>query len=124
MVFYKPITDIPKLQDMFVKIEFNKKHIYGGYIGIDESNNEVGKCLMCVDGYNCYILSVECDKQDNLLVEGFLRSALNFCANRSAYMAHCELKDISDVLNLLGFENKDNVYSGDIPTLLKGSCCK
>ena len=31
---------------------------------------------------------------------------------------------IKDVILLLGFENNNGVYSGDIPTLLKGSCCK
>ena len=64
------------------------------------------------------------DFSDKLLVEGFLRAGLNYCANRSAYMCYCELDEISDVLTHLGFENNNGVYSGDIPTLLKGSCCK
>ena len=38
-------------------------------------------------------------------------------------------KHINECLNLakeynLGFEYNDCIYSGDIPTLLKGSCCK
>ena len=31
---------------------------------------------------------------------------------------------IKDVLILLGFEKNNGIYEGDIPTLLKGSCCK
>ena len=123
MIFYKPITDIEKLKTEFPECEFNDE-IYGSYIGLDEEKNIVGKCLMKVKGYNCYILSLECDFSDKLLVEGFLRASLNFCANRCAYMAYCDIGEISDVLTYLGFEKNNGIYSGDIPTLLKGSCCK
>ena len=123
MIFYKPITDIDTLKKEFSDKEFND-NIYGAYIGIDEQGSSVGKCLMSVDGYSCFINMLICDYSDKLLVEGFIRAALNFCANRNAYMAYCNISEISDVLIYLGFENNNGVYSGDIPTLLKGSCCK
>ncbi len=124
MVFYKPIKDIDIIKNKFAHCEFKPDFVYGAYVGNDEDGNDVGTCLMSIAGYKCYIESVECDYADKLLVEGFLRSALNYCANRNAYMAYCRIDDISDVLLHLGFENNDGVYSGDIPTLLKGSCCK
>ena len=123
MIFYKPITDIETLKIEFPDFLF-ESNAYGAYIGLDEDENPVGKCLMSVKAYNCYIHNLECDYMDKLLVEGFIRAALNFCANRNAYMAHCNIHEISDVLKYLGFENNNGVYSGDIPTLLKGSCCK
>lgn len=123
MIFYKPLTNIDSIKTEYSDFDFDNS-IFGMYIGIDEDGKKVGKCLMKVDGYNCYILKLDCDFSDKLLVEGFLRAALNFCANRSAYMAHCEINEISNVLIYLGFENNKGVYSGDIPTLLKGSCCK
>jgi hypothetical protein len=123
MIFYKPLTDIESIKTEYADFNFDDC-IYGAYIGIDEDGKNVGKCLMKVNGYNCYILKLDCDFSDKLLVEGFLRAALNFCANRNAYMAHCEILEIRDVLSYLGFENNNGVYSGDIPTLLKGSCCK
>lgn len=123
MIFYKPLTNIDSIKTEYSDFDFDNS-IFGMYIGIDEDGKNVGKCLMKVDGYNCYILKLDCDFSDKLLVEGFLRAALNFCANRSAYMAHCEINEISNVLTYLGFENNKGVYSGDIPTLLKGSCCK
>ena len=113
MIIYKPVTDIDKLKEIYPDISFKNDLIYGGYSG-----------LFSIDGYNCYLLSVDCDYTDKLLVEGFIRASLNFCANRNAYMAHCEIEDISDVLVMLGFIKNNSVYSGDIPTLLKGSCCK
>ena len=124
MIFYKPISDFAKIKDLFDSNLFDDDSVFGAYIGLDEESNEVGKCLVKIDGYNCYFLDVECDYSDKLLVEGFLRSGLNYCANRNAYMCYCEIEDISDVLTHLGFENTNGVYSGDIPTLLKGSCCK
>ncbi len=124
MIFYKPETNVENIKNLFNGFEFSENHIYGAYVGFDEAQNDVGKCLVSIDGYNCYILSIECDMADKLLIEGFLRAGLNFCANRNAYMAHCTIKEIADVLAFLGFENENGVYSGDIPTLLKGSCCK
>ncbi len=124
MIFYKPISDIEKLKSLFDSIKFEDDFVYGGYYGIDEDGTSVGKCLMKINGYNCYIEAIECDYSDKLLVEGFLRSALNYCANRNSYMCHCRLEHIKDVLLYLGFEKDNDAYSGDIPTLLKGSCCK
>ncbi len=126
MVFYKPITDIEKIEELFPTIMLEDCSIYGAYMGYDEDDTFVGKALVKVNGYNCYLISVECDFDDKLLVEGFVRAALNFSANRSAYMAYCELEMISDVLLNLGFEENSGIYSGDIPSLLKGSCscCK
>ena len=123
MIFYKPITDIDTLKTEFPDFLF-ESNTYGAYIGLDEDKNTVGKCFMSVKDYNCYIHNLECDYSDKLLVEGFIRASLNFCANRNAYMAHCSISEISDVLKYLRFENNNGVYSGDIPTLLKGSCCK
>lgn len=124
MIFYKPITEEKNIADLFQNVVFEISAVYGAYVGFDEDGNTVGKCLVRINGYNCEIVSLECDYSDKLLVEGFLRAALNFCANRNVYMAHCSISEISNVLIYLGFENDNGVYSGDIPTLLKGSCCK
>lgn len=123
MIFYKPETNLSNIADLF-DVSFEQSADYGAYVALDEDGKSVGKCLMKINGYNCEILTVDCDFSDKLLVEGFLRAALNFCANRNAYMAHCSIAEIKDVLLYLGFENENGVYSGDIPTLLKGSCCK
>jgi hypothetical protein len=124
MIFYKPVSNIDKIKEIYSNSSFEDDFLYGAYIGIDEDSTEVGKCLVKIDGYNCYFLQVECDYSDKLLVEGFLRAGLNYCANRNAYMCHCDIEEINDVLKHLGFDYKNGVYSGDIPTLLKGSCCK
>lgn len=124
MIYYKPVTDMKILKEMFPNETFDENFIYGGYIGLAQNGENVGKIFMKVFRTKCHISSLECDVSDSLLVEGFIRAALNFCANRNAYMAYCTDERIKNVLLLLGFEEENGVYSGDIPTLLKGSCCK
>ena len=124
MIFYKPIVDIDVISKEFSLELIEIDCVYGMYFAINEDSETVGKCLVKVNKYNCYILELECDYSDKLLIEGFVRASLNFSANRNAYFANCSLTKICDVLEFLGFEYKNGTYSGDIPTLLKGSCCK
>lgn len=124
MVIYKPVSEISALKEMFPDFCFETNLVYGGYFAENEDGTKNGKCLFCINGYDCEILKIECDCSDRLLVEGYIRASLNYCANRNAYMAYCGIEKISPVLNLLGFENNKGIYNGDIPTLLKGSCCK
>ena len=121
MIRYTPITDIVELKKLY---DFNEDDniIYGGYIGLDENDIQIGKCLVSINNFSCEILKLDCDFEDKLLVEGFIRSALNFCANRNAFIASCKIEKVKDVLLLLGFENVDGTYKGEIPSLLKGCC--
>lgn len=124
MIYYKPFTDVNDLRALFPNESFEGNFVYGGYIGFAKDNVKIGKVFMKVQDTKCIISSLDCDVSDKLLVEGFIRAALNFCANRNAYMAYCDDERIQSVLLLLGFEENNGIFSGDIPTLLKGSCCK
>lgn len=124
MIYYKPITDKQELRILFPQKLINDSDLCGAYIGFDDDGNKVGTCFINTDGYKCYLSDISCDLSDKLLVEGFVRAGLNFAANRNAYMAYCGQENISDVLLMLGFEKNGDLYGGDIPTLLKGSCCK
>lgn len=96
-----------------------------GYAGYDISENkECGKCLARLDGYTMEIISIETDGDDET-VEGFIRSALSYGANRLAYIAYYKADKGINVAQMLGFEkNSDGVLQGEIPVLLQGSCCK
>ncbi len=84
----------------------------------------IGSCSVSVNGYECTLSGLTVSSDDSLLVEGLIRSALNYAANRGAYIANCSQSGFDPVLKLLGFEFNNGVYSGEIPELLKGSCCK
>lgn len=115
MYIFKPISDVSKLSEIF------SDNVNGGYIGY-EGNEIIGKCSLLVDGYNVTVKTIDFDKDKPDVGEGLMRAALNFGANRNAYYAFCSCENAIDVMKLMGFEEKDGVYSGDIPTLLGGSC--
>lgn len=98
-----------------------------GYIGYDLSSDgrECGKCAFRLNSYTMDIISVEVYDSDAETAEGLIRSALNYGANRLAYIAFYKTDSFVSVAELLGFKkDKNDVLSGDIPTLLQGSCCK
>ena len=98
-----------------------------GYVGYDLSNEgrECGKCSFRLNGYTMDIISVEVYDSDAETAEGLIRSALNYGANRLAYIAYYKTESFVPTAELLGFQkDKNGVLSGDIPTLLQGSCCK
>ena len=60
-----------------------------GYVGYDLSNDgkECGRCTFRLNGYTMEILFVESLDNDAETAEGLIRSALNYGANRLAYIA-------------------------------------
>ncbi len=89
-----------------------------------DGETDIGSCTVRVNGYECVLSDIYVETDDSLVIEGLIRSALNYAANRNAYTAVCRDEKYSDVLKLLGFEKIGGSYSGEIPELLKGSCCK
>lgn len=115
MYIFKPITDKEKLSALF------SDEVSGGYVGF-EGEDVIGKCSFVIDGYSLLVKTVDFDKDKPDIGEGLLRSALNFGANRNAYYAYCSCENVTEIMKLMGFEENDGVFSGDIPTLLGGSC--
>lgn len=96
-----------------------------GYVGFDLNTNEMcGKCVFRLKGYRMEILFVEAEGEDAETIEGLIRSALNFGGNRNVYIAEYKAENGLDVAELLGFKLENGILEGDIPSLLKGSCCK
>lgn len=123
MVFYKPYSDCTEISVLFPQIPFAEDAVYGAYTALE--NEEVtGKCIVEIRGTACTLTALEASPSDPLLVEGLVRSALHFAANRGAYAAECRLENIKEVLLLLGFSEENGVFRGTIPELLAGSCCK
>lgn len=98
-----------------------------GYVGYDMAagDSECGKCVFRLNGYTMDVCYVEALNDDAETEEGLIRSALNYGANRNVYIAYYKAEAAVSVAKLLGFEENENgILSGDIPSLLKGSCCK
>ena len=84
----------------------------------DEEGTVVGRCEIVINGYETEVLSAEYDVDKPYALELLLRAALNYAANRNAYIAKTKL----DIFTDFPFENKDEYYIGTIPELLAGSC--
>lgn len=123
MIFYKPYLDRQDIYTMFPHADLTGEKIVCAYVAL-EDDAILGKCLVEVTGYTCAISELAQTGADKLVTEGLVRAALNFAANRGAYLASCSIVQIADVLKILGFSEENGVFRGEIPELLQGSCCK
>lgn len=108
---------------MFPHADLTGEKTVCAYVAL-EDDAILGKCLVEVTGYTCTISELAQTGADKLVTEGLVRAALNFAANRGAYLASCSIVQIADVLKMLGFSEENGVFRGEIPELLQGSCCK
>ncbi len=84
----------------------------------EEEGNNVGFCEIALETYEVEVLSAEADADKPYALELLLRAALNYAANRNAYLAKTKL----DIFKDFPFEKNGDIYEGTIPELLKGSC--
>lgn len=120
MIKFSPVAS-DKLPEPFCKDK-----TVNGYLGFDMANGgaECGFSVFRLNGYTMEILDVVTESDDET-VEGFIRSSLNYGANRGVYIAYYKAASGINVAKTLGFkENKDNILEGEIPELLAGRCCK
>ena len=123
MIFYKPYLDRQDIYTMFPHADLTGEKTVCAYVAL-EDDAILGKCLVEVTGYTCAISELVQTGADKLVTEGLVRAALNFAANRGAYLASCSIVQIADVLKMLGFSEENGVFRGEIPELLQGGCCK
>ena len=92
-------------------------------IKTNKNGEKIGECIFSLGGTYAEILSIKTRNSDRLVAEGLVRSALNFAANRSAYMARADIGKVEkEPFITLGFEEKNGFYESDIPSALTGSC--
>lgn len=83
----------------------------------------IGSCEIKLDNQYADIISVTAFKDDLLIKDGLIRSALKFGADNGAFIARAYLKDTDSKLLLkMGFENIDGILQNDIPSALHGDC--
>lgn len=95
-----------------------------GYIGYDDSGKECGYIVFHLEGYSMEIIDALVYDGDDETYEGLMRSALNYCGNRNAYVAYYSAENALSIAKMLGFEEKGDRLYGEIPFLLQGHCCK
>lgn len=84
----------------------------------DEEGIGAGSCEIALSGYEVEVLNAEYDEDKPYALELLLRAALNYAANRNAYIAKTKL----DIFTDFPFEKDGEFFKGTIPELLAGSC--
>lgn len=84
-----------------------------------ENDNEIGFCTFKVNGFDMDFISVECS--DDIITEGLARAAMNYGANRYAYIAKIKKEYASPAFIRLGFSGED-ILCVEIPVALTSGC--
>ncbi len=78
-----------------------------------------GTCDFDWSGYQMFFRSVSCE--DDIVTEGLLRSAMNYCANRGVYTSTITPDMLSPAARRLGFTEDE--LTVDIPDALTSTEC-
>ena len=84
-----------------------------------DGENEVGFCTFEINGYKMFLTSLTAS--DDIIAEGLIRSALNYGANRGAYIAQVNGGLFENVFRRLSFKGEE-LLSADIPEVLTSGC--
>ncbi len=116
MLTFKPKTNLDLCE------KYHADPSVSGYIAYEADGSECGYCAFRLNGYTMEIIDVNVPDRDAETQEGLIRSALNFGANRNAYIAFYKAGEAVEVAKMLGFSGDE--LKGEIPELLAGHCCK
>ena len=84
-----------------------------------ENDAELGFCIFSLSGFNMEFVEVSCD--DDIITEGLARAAMNYGANKNAYIARIKKEHVCPAFIRLGFNGKD-VLEVEIPEALTSGC--
>lgn len=84
-----------------------------------ENDSQLGYCTFTLGGYEMKFEEICCD--DDIIIEGLARAAMNFAANKNAYIAKADKTLLCAPLKRLGFVG-DEVMSVEIPEALTSGC--
>lgn len=82
----------------------------------------LGKCILCINKEIAEITEVKYSDGNEYIVEGLIKSAFNFAANRNFYIGRCSAENIDFCLKRMNLIKYDGYYENDIPSILTGSC--
>lgn len=122
MITVLPCKDKEKIKRRFEENGF-KYTEKSGFVTAECGNDEIGYCLYYLDEKSICILNLE-PKDDIMLADGVLRSALHVAAERSAMDARYSDTAPKELLKRLGFIKNEDEQTLNIDKLFGGCCCK
>lgn len=121
MIKVSPVLDKNEAEKLFAAQGLNFSDGCAALVAVS-GDEKLGQCLLQMTERGVDILSINCDVEDDSLIDWLMRSAMNYAANRGAYLAYCSLPQYEETLLSLSFEKKDGYYVGEVPEIFKG--CK
>lgn len=121
MIKVSPVQSKEQIDEIFNQFDFAAGESSAVLIATDACA-VLGKCLLECREDGVHILAIDFQQQDDSLVDWLMRAAMNYAANRGAYLAFCKLPQFEDILLSLSFEKKGDAYIGEVPEIFKG--CK
>ena len=81
-----------------------------------------GKCILCLSDDFAEITEITLINPTLFTVEGLIRAAFNYAANRNYYIGICNAEGVEEYLEKMNFCKTEKGYSNDIPSILMGNC--
>ena len=81
-----------------------------------------GKCTLCLNGDFAEITQITLTNPTPFTVEGLVKAAFNYAANRNCYIGICSAEGVEAYLEKMNFCKTEKGYSNDIPSILMGNC--
>ncbi|MBQ8203029.1 MAG: hypothetical protein IJZ75_01960 [Clostridia bacterium] len=121
MISVSPLKDMELVKKLFCenKFDFNEN---SGCVAAVDGDEVLGMCLYYLDNKGITVLSVE-PKEDIMLADGILRSALHVAAQISAMDARYQGAEYEELFARLGFIKEKENKTLDIDKLFGGCCC-
>ena len=82
----------------------------------------LGKCVLSLADSVAEITEISLSEDDHNTVEGLVRAAFNYAANRNYYIGICNAEGVDKYLEKMNFSKTDKGFTNDIPSILMGSC--
>ena len=84
-----------------------------------ENDEVLGFCTFRLAGFNMDFEVISCD--DDIITEGLARAAMNYGANKNAYIARIRRTHLCPAFERLGFKGEETL-SVEIPEALTSGC--
>jgi|GEM_PF-145706 len=88
-----------------------------------EDNESYGFCLFDYRDLTAIVFTLKYSEKFHFLPECLVKAALNYAANRGAYIAESSNMSIKKELLDLGFNQDGDLLTTEIPKIMAGKCC-
>ena len=82
----------------------------------------IGTCVLVLDKDAAKITEISYEESNAYIIDGIVKAAFNYAANRNYYMGLCSAKGADKYLSAMNFSKTEKGYYNDIPSILMGSC--